>query len=145
MASAATLPDRIVARIDAATRAGEIPQIVLDLDGTLFDNVPRTKAILQDGARHLFGDGHPLADRIAGIREEDFEYAPVDTLRKHGVDDEEQLRALREEWANRFFGSGYLRHDLPLAGAVVSLVPNTYTEFTLMKVFRGRINYWKHI
>lgn len=109
---------RIIARIDGAVRAGTPPQIVLDLDGTLLDNVPRTKAILLDSVRHLFGEGHPLEARIAGIPEVEFEYAPVDTLRKQGIDDEAMLASLREEWASRFFGSGYLTHDLPLAGAV---------------------------
>ena len=33
-----------------------MPQIILDLDGTLFDNVPRTKRILLDQARRIFGD-----------------------------------------------------------------------------------------
>jgi hypothetical protein len=116
--SASDLPARILERIDGAVRAGVVPQIVLDLDGTLLDNVPRTKAILLDGVRHLFGEGHPLEARIAETPEAEFEYAPVDTLRRHGVSDEATLEALREEWASRFFGSGYLAHDLPLAGAV---------------------------
>lgn len=112
------LAGRIQARISRARETGLTPQIVLDLDGTLFDNVPRTKRILLDGARALFGPADPLTRTIEGLAEETFEYNPVDTLRKHGVEDEATLERLREAWAARFFDSAYLSHDAPLAGAV---------------------------
>ena len=114
----ADLPRRIEQRIASAVHEGQVPQIILDLDGTLFDNVPRSKRVLLDGARHLFGEQSPVAAMIAAIDEEAFEYNPVDTLRKSGVADEATLLALREEWARRFFGSAYLAHDVPLEGAV---------------------------
>jgi hypothetical protein len=104
-------------RIRAEAEGGRVPQIVLDLDGTLFDNVPRSKAILLDAARHHAG-GTPLAAAIGSIPEEDFEYDPIATLRKRGVGDDATLEWLREEWANRFFASSYLTHDVPLDGAV---------------------------
>jgi hypothetical protein len=107
----------VAERIDDALAGGRVPQVVLDLDGTLFDNVPRSKASLMDAARHAFGEG-PLENTIRGISEAAFEYNPIDTLRKHGVRDEETLERLRDEWAKRFFGSTYLTHDVPLAGAV---------------------------
>ena len=105
------------ARIRSEVAAGSVPQVVLDLDGTLFDNVPRSKAILLDAARHAFGVG-PLEELVRSIPEDAFEYNPIDTLRKHGVADEATLERLREEWAQRFFGSAYLDRDVPLAGSV---------------------------
>jgi hypothetical protein len=105
------------ARIDTEIAAGRVPQVVLDLDGTLFDNVPRSKAILLDAARHAFA-GSPLATAIESIPEEAFEYNPIDTLRKHAIGDDATRERLREEWAARFFGSAYLAHDVPLSGAV---------------------------
>lgn len=111
---ARTVDDRIAAGI----RDGRVPQVVLDLDGTLFDNVPRSKVILLDAAEARFGAGGPVATAIAAIDEAAFEYNPIDTLRKHGVQDQATLDVLHEEWAQRFFGSRYLGHDVPLGGAV---------------------------
>jgi hypothetical protein len=112
------LARQIDERIRRGRDRGQVPQIVLDLDGTLFDNVPRTKQILFDQARALFGGDAPITRTIRDLAEEAFEYNPVDTLRKHGIDDEETLRRLREAWARQFFGSDYLEHDAPLDGAV---------------------------
>ena len=105
-------------RLAHALGKGDVPQIVLDLDGTLFDNVPRSKIILLDAARARFGENHPVVTAIDAIEEPAFEYNPMDTLRKHGVDDGPTLDILHEEWAHRFFGSAYLLHDVPLGGAV---------------------------
>lgn len=112
------LAQRIAECIHATVRDERAPQIVLDLDGTLFDNVPRTKRILLDRARRLFGEGSELVGTIEAIPEASFEYNPIDTLRNHGITDEELLVRIREEWAEDFFGSDYLVHDQPLAGAV---------------------------
>lgn len=112
------LPRRIDDGITAAVREGRVPQIILDLDGTLFDNVPRSKRVLLDAATHLLGEESPLTKSIAAIEREAFEYNPIDTLRKLGLADEPMLLALRDEWARRFFGSAYLTHDIPLEGAV---------------------------
>jgi hypothetical protein len=116
--AAMPLARRIDGRIGEAVERGLTPQIILDLDGTLFDNVPRTKRILGDEAARLFGDDASITRVIGGMAESDFEYNPVDTLRKHGVTDEATLERLREAWAGRFFGSEYLLLDAPLSGAV---------------------------
>jgi hypothetical protein len=112
------LPRRIAERLEREVRAGRVPQIILDLDGTLFNNVPRSKRVLLDAARELFGPESLVTTSIAAIDEEVFEYNPIDTVRKRGVADETALTALREEWARRFFGSAYLAHDVPLEGSV---------------------------
>jgi hypothetical protein len=116
--SAVPLSRRIDDRLREAVDGRRTPQIILDLDGTLFDNVPRTKRILRDEAVRIFGEDAPLTRTISAMDERDFEYNPVDTLRKHGVTDEATLERLREAWAGRFFGSDYLLHDAPLSGAV---------------------------
>jgi hypothetical protein len=116
--AAAPLAQRIGTRLRREAAAGRPPQIILDLDGTLFDNVPRTKRILLDQAGELYGPDSDLARAIDAMPEESFEYSPEDTLRKHGVKDEAVLERLREAWAGQFFASTYLTHDAPLAGAV---------------------------
>jgi phosphoglycolate phosphatase-like HAD superfamily hydrolase len=114
----ATLAREIETRISAALQDDLVPQIILDLDGTLFDNVPRSKRVLVDAAGDLFGKDTALPRAIDAIAEEAFDYNPIDTLRARGVGDEATLAALREEWARRFFGDEYLSHDVPLAGSV---------------------------
>jgi hypothetical protein len=116
--TAAPIAQRIGERLRTAAAAGRPPQIILDLDGTLFDNVPRTQRILADQARDLFGPDSELVRTIRAMPPESFEYNPVDTLRKHGVHDEAVLERLREAWAGQFFASTYLTPDAPLAGAV---------------------------
>lgn len=116
--TAASLASRIGMHLRESVGSGHPPQIILDLDGTLFDNVPRTKRILLDQARALFGPESELVETIGSMAEETFEYNPVDTLRKHGVQDEATLQKLHDAWAGQFFASTYLTHDAPLAGAV---------------------------
>ncbi len=109
---------RIRAALDAALEAGAVPQIILDLDGTLFDNVPRTQRILREATRELLGPDDSITRMVEKLEVDDYEYSPVDTLRAQGVHDEETLFRLREAWASRFFDSSYLVHDEPLDGAV---------------------------
>ena len=112
------LAAQIDERIRDTLAVSQIPQIILDLDGTLFDNVPRTKRILLDQAQELFGADAEITHRIGAMAEKAFEYNPIDTLRKHGVEDEDTLTRLREAWGAHFFDSHYLGHDAPLDGAV---------------------------
>jgi hypothetical protein len=118
LSAESALAREIRSRIELVVRLGRTPQIILDLDGTLFDNVPRTQSILADRARDLFGDASDTARTIHGMSREAHEYNPVDTLRKHGIQDEETLKRMREAWGGSFFGSDYLHCDEPLAGAV---------------------------
>jgi hypothetical protein len=112
------IAERVDEEIRKARAHGRIAQIILDLDGTLFDNVPRSRQILLDRARHFFGPEALITRTIAAIAESAFEYNPIDTLRKHGIKNEEVLTRLQEAWASEFFTSGYLGHDAPLDGAV---------------------------
>jgi hypothetical protein len=111
---------RIDDRIREDHERGLVPQIVLDLDGTLFDNVPRTRRILLDQSRALFGADSAITATIEGLAEEAFEYNPFDTLRKHGIQEEAKLVRLRDAWARAFFGGEYLLHDAPLDGGVAA-------------------------
>lgn len=113
-----SLSRQIQGRIAAELAEGRTPQIVLDLDGTLFDNRIRTKQILVDVARLLLGAGDPVSATIADLAIEAMHYNPADTLRAHGVTDDDLLVRIREAWADRFFAGRYLGHDVPYPGAV---------------------------
>ncbi len=117
-AGASEFARRIEPAVTGAIEAGKVPQIILDLDGTLFDNVPRTQLILREATLELLGPDDEITRLVESLEIEDHEYSPVDTLRAKGVRDEELLFRLREAWASRFFDSSYLTHDTPLDGAV---------------------------
>ncbi|MEZ5064235.1 MAG: hypothetical protein R3B81_05840 [bacterium] len=108
----------IANRIERARQAGLTPVILLDLDGTLFDNAPRSRAILRDAVLARFGPVNPFAELVAEVCAGELAYDPIDSLRRAGLDDEDAAFALREEWARRFFRSDYLDRDRAQAGAV---------------------------
>jgi phosphoglycolate phosphatase-like HAD superfamily hydrolase len=113
-----SITEALVARIERALAAGYEPLVVFDLDGTLYDNAPRTLRILQEFA-HL----HPLrhADllrRVSSLAAAGVRYRVSDTLASVGVTDPAEVAAAEAFWAERFFTNEYVVHDLPLAGAV---------------------------
>ncbi len=98
-------------------RAGERSVVVFDLDGTLFDNRPRTLAILNQAA-DSWAAQHPEAARaVRSLRFTELGYLATEALERVGVE-----RALIEQavqlWRERFFTDSVLCHDVPLAGAV---------------------------
>lgn len=115
-------PPSLAGRIDRALAAaferGATPQIILDLDGTLFDNLPRSKHILVEESARLLGDGAEVTTRLRTLPTQSYEYSPLETLKKVGVEEPQTLATFREAWAARFFTSDELHHDAPLAGAV---------------------------
>lgn len=98
-------------------RAGERPVVIFDLDGTLFDNRPRTLAILNQAADGWAARDPEAARAVRSLRFTELGYLASETLEQVGVD-----RTLIEEavqlWRERFFTDDILSHDVPLAGAV---------------------------
>jgi len=93
------------------------PQVVLDLDGTLLDNRPRTCAIMAQLA-NLWQKDHPTeAALLNSLDYRELDYLLVDSLEKHGIHDEALLEQALEHWQQHFFKDDYLGHDIPLDGA----------------------------
>lgn len=114
---AGTLFDRILQRCSRRTPKGP-PVLVLDLDGTLMDNRPRTVAILHDLAAR-WKDAHPEASQaLFGCKVERLAYLLNDTLRRLRVVDPQLVGEATEYWRARFFADDDLRHDVALDGAV---------------------------
>jgi hypothetical protein len=100
-------------------RAGQPrPVVVFDLDGTLFDNRPRTAAILKAYAEKVRHSAVDLAERLSAVRPENVPYLLTDTLARIGITAEHEIEALREHWVEHFFVDGWLHHDVALPGAV---------------------------
>lgn len=107
-------------RVHAATAAGRNPVAILDLDLTLVENAPRTRAVLRDWLATVddprrdealaFVDAMPL---VFSIR--DNLAAVVKTLGREG--DAELLRHGLAHWRKGFFDPDNLVHDVALEGA----------------------------
>lgn len=100
----------------AATKAGHAtPVVVFDLDATLYDNRPRTLAIL---AEYRQGTNDPaLSAALDTVALERVDYLLVDTLRRCGITHTEHVKEITRFWHERFFVDSHIRHDVPLAGA----------------------------
>lgn len=95
--------------------AGSVPVVVFDLDATLFDNGPRTWAILDEFAAQ---SGHTqLREKLAQLPKTGLPYLIKDTLALLGVTDEATIAAAQDAWFKRFFTDAYQAHDVPMAGA----------------------------
>ena len=73
-------------------RAKPTPVVVFDLDGTLFDNRPRTRVILNELAEKWHAAHPEHAKRLARLRQEEMAYLLADTLERVGVTDERASR-----------------------------------------------------
>lgn len=105
-------------KVSAASASGKDPLIVLDLDGTLYNNQHRTLRILQEFA-HAQGATRPgLVAAVDSLSPDQVRYAMNDTLREAGLDDAGIAADAHQYWMDRFFTDPYLGYDLPAPGAV---------------------------
>lgn len=90
--------------------------VVFDLDGTLFDNGPRTWHILVDFAE---AEGHTaLRDALDQLPRRNLPYLLKNTLERVGFADPPLLARAEMFWRSRFFTDDFQRFDEPLPGAV---------------------------
>jgi FMN phosphatase YigB (HAD superfamily) len=112
---------RIIARCahdPVRDRSKPTPVVVFDLDGTLFDNRPRTAVILQELAV-AWRPKHPeLAERLARVAPGELAYLLTDSMTRLGVYDSDRVAEAQLFWKERFFADDHLRYDVPLPGAV---------------------------
>ncbi len=135
--SQATLVAGIIEAAGRARAAGRDALAVFDLDGTLYDNSPRTLRILQEFA-HLHATEHPaLYGRLDTLARGDMAYRVSDTLRSLGVTDEALIEEIERFWFDRFFTDAYVIHDLPNPGAV-AFVTRLYEAGVVPAYLTGR-------
>jgi len=114
---AQTLFTRILQRCERRTEKGP-PVLVLDLDGTLMDNRPRTVAILHDLAK-IWREKHPeAAALLEASTSERLAYLLNDSLRRLKISEQALVAEATEYWRSRFFADDDLVHDTALEGAV---------------------------
>jgi hypothetical protein len=101
-----------------ARRKGGAPSVVvLDLDGTLFDNRPRTCAILHELAAEWDSPHPELAGRLRGAQPLELAYHVSDSLELLGVTKQDLVKEAFAFWRARFFADAHLHNDVEVPGA----------------------------
>jgi hypothetical protein len=95
----------------------ERPVVLFDLDGTLYDNRPRTLRILHAFAAQLENEHAHDAHTIRGISYRDLDYRLDDTLAARGIATSVIERAVAA-WELRFFTDAACSDDIPVSGSV---------------------------
>jgi predicted secreted acid phosphatase len=127
----------IIDRISEAKSAGKDPLVVLDLDGTLYDNAHRILRILQEFS-HLHGHGHQdLHELVRRLVPADIAYTVTQTLHAQGYKNDAVTEEAERFWRKRFFSSEYVVYDLPIPGAV-ELVGDLYKRGAVPAYLTGR-------
>jgi len=108
----------VLARVAEVRAVGRLPLANLDIDLTLVDNAPRTRAILGDWLLTLRGRWPGAEDAIAFAQTMPIIFSAAQNVRALGVDDEALLREGLAFWWERFFTARYAALDTPCPGAV---------------------------
>jgi hypothetical protein len=111
-----SLFDRVLLRCERQGSAC-VPVVVLDLDGTLIDNRPRTLAIFRELADEWARSEPELAARLRAARAPELAYHMKDSLALLGITRDDLVRQAVDFWRERFFADPHLRHDVEVPGA----------------------------
>ena len=106
----------VVQRCRTATSSATAPVVVFDLDGTLFDNGPRTWQILVDFAEA--SGNNTLRTALDALPRTGLPYLLRDTLARCGANDQRLADDAFAFWRQRFFTDEFQRFDEPVRGAV---------------------------
>jgi hypothetical protein len=111
--------DSVLSRIFAQIKSARTqrPVVLFDLDGTLFDNRPRTLRILHAYAAQLPREHQQDARAIRALNAQDVLYLLEDTLAPRGVK-ASVIEGAKSFWRARFFTDAACADDVPVAGAV---------------------------
>lgn len=109
--------DRVLERVSQSAGSAT-PLVVFDLDGTLYDNRPRTVQILLEYADEVADQFPEVAEALGALTPEGVHYLLSDTLRAQGLTKVEIVSDATRFWRERFFAEKYLKYDAVRDGAV---------------------------
>src|SRR5271155_1095641 len=93
--------ERILSRCERRW-GGAPPVVVFDLDGTLFDNRPRTRAIFHDLAA-AWEEAHPdVAARLRSVRSSELAYHVSESFERLGITRHDLVEEAFGFWRARF-------------------------------------------
>ncbi len=116
----------------------ERPMVVLDLEGTLFDNRTRNLQILKEyGEQELKAVRPAQAALLANLMPPQMQYTTGDTLRGIGITEDAVISNAAVFWAARFYTDDYLKYDVPNPGAV-NYVRSLYSAGARIVYLTGR-------
>lgn len=128
--------DRILGRCERRW-GGAPPVVVFDLDGTLFDNRPRTCAIFHDLATSWDKDHPDIAARLRSVEPSQLAYQVSDSLERLGITGEDLVKEAFAFWRARFFADAHLRHDVEVPGAA-AFAQGSYDRGATLVYLTGR-------
>ncbi len=136
-AYAASPLDQIRVAVAREKRAGRMPVIVFNIDGTIFDNRPRSQAILRDFIA-AGGDSYSdIADSINSLGKDSIDYFVVDSFKTVGVTDMLFLESALKFWSDRFFTDEYVQKDMPMDGSA-SFITEMHDSGAMIVYLSGR-------
>ncbi|MDP3275177.1 MAG: HAD family hydrolase [Deltaproteobacteria bacterium] len=112
------------------------PVVLFDLDGTLYDNRPRTLRILHAFAAQLPREHRKDAEVIRGLAARDLLYRLDETLSPRGVS-HTVIEQAQQAWRTRFFTDAACADDVPVAGSV-EFVRTCWDEGATVVYLTGR-------
>ncbi len=111
---------RILDRVHVKTKRQASSVVIFDLDGTLYDNRPRTMYILRQVADQFYDQMPQLVKAVESgeiNHLDNYEYSLEASMARLGVTDENEISLAKSEWSKRFFTDDYQQYDVPLPGA----------------------------
>ena len=91
--------------------------VVFDLDGTLYDNRPRSLQILFEYGEEVRDEYPDVAEALTKLDTDRIRYLLSDTLRDCGLSQVDVVRDITHYWRERFFTDEYCSYDVPTEGA----------------------------
>lgn len=107
---------RVLDRVAVASAdGGPTPMVVFGLDGTLYDNRPRTLQILLEYAEEIRDADRELSDALSSLSMESVHRLLSETLREVDVVQGDVVHDITNYWHERFFSDDYatLDHAIP--------------------------------
>jgi len=115
-------------------KSKQVPVVVFDLDSTLFNNGPRSKAIMMEFSAKL----HPkLLTKVSKLDEQNMAYRLDHNWKKIGIKDPKLINQYKPFWVHRFFNDQYVPYDTVYPGAQ-DLVKTLYSKGFYIVYLTGR-------
>jgi phosphoglycolate phosphatase-like HAD superfamily hydrolase len=104
--------------VERAKRKNRLPVAVLDVDLTLMENAPRTRAILRDYALSLSSKWPGAFDAAERAESMPLVFSILENLQALGLESSERVNGGINFWKKTFFSNAYCTLDTPFPGAV---------------------------